>query len=455
MSYSNQKHESLSSIIDERAVLAFGIILILIPLCLEAVGFRFTDRFMTAKDLLNQSPIGEVIRKQKTVRKRAESSGIFSPITPGDSIFVGDRVLTGKESSARITLSDGSILELGPESLIRIEPVRAVGLGGIKRKLKITLESGTVKAAVRSQSAPVVIENTKGEVILEATPPPPPTLNPSNSMTGGPSAPVPQFSSAELRLPNIESGAPAPVQQLIQEEDLKAKSEPEKKRGQPEKTDSEDRPILAKITLAVRPPAGEITFLPFPKNIVLSERYPIQDQRLRIEWRPVGYGMEGRYQVSLIENGNPKTVETKNEFIELPVPDTLGGKLEYRVSALLKTGEKIDSKQDSLQWRLPSPTLVTPADGERISESSLLGKSKKLLLSWKEMPACVRFRVEVTTATHGTPTNQVHETVENFIPVPLAGSNRWKWRVSCVFSEQTSVSSSMSDFVLEADPVEP
>lgn len=464
MSYSNQKSDSSRTILDERAILGLGIVFILIPLLLEAIGFRFTDRFMNTKDLLNQSPIGEVLRQRKTVRKRAEDSSVFAPLVPGDSIFVGDRVLTGKESSARITLSDGNILELGPESLIRIEPIRAVGIGGIKRKLKITLESGTVKAAVRSQSSPVVVENTKGEVILEATPPPPlpppPPVQASSGIEAASDKPQstivsePEFSSAELSLTGLNAEpAPAPVRELIQQEDFRAKNESNRKNPSAEKEKSEDRPLLSKINLIVRPPAEEIVFLPFPRDITLSDRIPIRHQHLKVEWKPIGYGIGGSYLVSLKENGIERTVETKNSFVELPVPDASHGRLEFKVTAPMKDGDSIQSKQNSLQWKLPSPTLVTPAHNEKVLESSLIGKSKKLLLSWKEMPACIRFRVEVTGKAGGSTTpNLVHETVENFIPVPLVGSNLWTWRVWCYFSDQTGIPSSSSDFTLETDP---
>ncbi|NDG85154.1 MAG: hypothetical protein EBX52_08990, partial [Proteobacteria bacterium] len=156
----------------ERAVLGFGILFIAGPAVIFGLNIEITERFFGAKDVLSQSNIGEIIRPKNVVKKKGNEDSAYGSARQGDPIYVGDTVMTGKESFTRVTLSDGSVLDLGPETLVRIEPVRSFSLKGIKKKLKITVEAGAVKAKTKTNSAPIVIESSSGEILKEIIAPP-------------------------------------------------------------------------------------------------------------------------------------------------------------------------------------------------------------------------------------------------------------------------------------------
>ncbi len=442
---------------DERTIILFGIFLILLPLSVQLSGFRVTDRLLPTRDLLSQSPIGEINRRKNTVRKRAETTPVFSSLSPGEALFVGDRILTGKASSARITLSDGNLLELGPESLIRIEPIRTIGFGGIKRKIKITLESGTVKAAVRPNSAPIVVENPKGETILEAVPPPAPPTQTQTARVESPPAqavpPQPEFQTVTINEPE----APA-VKETLRAEEVKAAVEaPKKVPGLAEREEViEERPLLSKITLAVRPPAEEIRFLPFQTTQVLSVDLPLNEQTFRFQWKPVGFGLDGAYRVIIREEGKETVREIVGETLTLPVPDALSGALDLQIEGKLKTGEAIRSRPQHFEWKLPAPVPVSPVDGSNARTSRIrLGSGvSKMILGWKEMKACPAFRVEISReeSSFSRP-ESVIETSDNFAPITLPEPGNWKWRVICKFSNRASVPSTPLRF--KVDPESP
>jgi hypothetical protein len=404
-------------------------VLIAVPVLIELTGYRFTGKSGAGRDLLNQSPIGEIIRQQRTVRKRGETSLAFNTISPGDSLFVGDRILTGKGATARIQLSDGNLLELGPESLIRIEPVRSLGFGGIKRKIKITLESGTVKAATRPDGAPVVVENPKGEVILEVLPPP------SSPVPAPLSAPV----SAQPQQQEFVSAA-VPETAKTQETQATLVSLPEPEPvPQPvplqEAPVLPERPLLSRLTLALRPPVEEIRWVGTPHRGPLDDSVPIPDQKFKLQWKSAGYGRKTPYRIQIRESVQEMFLTSDREFIELPVPLILPREWEIQVETDMKNGETIRSKKIQLNWTLPMPQPVSPADRSTITPDPLRMFSKNFLLGWKEMPACPRFRIDFSRdELPFQPAGQAFETEENFIAIPMPESGVWKWRVHCIFA---------------------
>ncbi len=430
--------ERIRASLDERSFLVLGMILIAVPVLIELTGYRFTGKPGTGRDLLNQSPIGEIIRQQRTVRKRGETSLAFHSIAPGDSLFVGDRILTGKGATARIQLSDGNLLELGPESLIRIEPVRSLGFGGIKRKIKITLESGTVKAATRPDGAPVVVENTQGEVILEVLPPPPSPVPAPLSAPVSALPPQQDFVSAAL---------PEPEKTQEAKTSLVSLPEPEPMQEAPV---LQERPLLSRLTLALRPPVEEIRFVGTPHHGPLDNSVPISAQKFKIQWKSAGYGRETPYRIKIRDSGQEKVVESDREFIELSVPLTQAGEWEIQVETGMKNGETIRSKKIQLNWTLPVPEPVSPADRSSVTTDPLRMFTKKFLLGWREMPACPRFRIDVSRdELPFHPAGRTFETEENFIALPMPESGVWKWRVHCIFAPGIVSSGPVQRFILE------
>jgi hypothetical protein len=210
----------------EKTVLSIGVLLILIPTAVFVLNIQITERFFGARDVLSQSNIGEIIRPKKIVKKRSGEDSAYGSASQGDPIYVGDTVMTGKDSFTRVNLSDGSVLDLGPDTLVRIEPVRSFSFKGIKRKLKITVEAGAVKAKAKVNSAPIVLESATGEVLKEIAPPPvvmaPPTPAPIAVVTPTPAPaiagalPGSQTPPSSVALP----ATPTPVAVAVEEDEF-------------------------------------------------------------------------------------------------------------------------------------------------------------------------------------------------------------------------------------------
>ncbi|NDD92913.1 hypothetical protein EBZ37_12610, partial [bacterium] len=155
---------SLRSKSTERTILITGILMMAVPGAILSANILLTDLFFASRDILSLSPIGEITLPDRIVRRKGEDESAFRPSRSGDSVFVGDTIITGKESSTRINFSDGSTLELGPESMVKIEPIRSYSFSGIRKKLRVTVQAGSVKASTSSASTPMVFESLAGTV---------------------------------------------------------------------------------------------------------------------------------------------------------------------------------------------------------------------------------------------------------------------------------------------------
>jgi hypothetical protein len=319
--------------------------------------------------------------------------------------------------------------------------VRTFGLGGIKRKIKVTLETGTVRAASREQSVPMIIENPAGEVILEVTPP-----SPASSLPQAPSPVTPEFKSASI--PHLE--APRAVHEMIKKDEEKAVLEPIPKALKMESPTSSDLPILSKLTLAIRPPADEIRMVSYPKERILSGDTPLLSQVFQFRWKPVGYGLDGNYRVTLQMGESKKILEVSTETLEIPVPEASSGKFDLVLEASLKNGDIIRSKPIHHEWALPTPRTVSPKDGAIAPEIQMENNSKRILLTWREMNACSAFRVEVARDddTSFSGPEVVAHPVENFITLNLP-DGVWRWRVSCAYTKTLFVPGLASRFSIE------
>lgn len=115
--------------------------------------------------------IGEIVDKRLAVRNRSQSSLTWTPMASGDPVHGQDTLMTGMGASATVQLSDGTRLEMGPNSLIHF-PINQSGAAFLELELnrgKIRLLSGgkTQRVHIRAKRIDVKPES---EVVLQAEP---------------------------------------------------------------------------------------------------------------------------------------------------------------------------------------------------------------------------------------------------------------------------------------------
>jgi hypothetical protein len=75
-----------------------------------------------------------------------DAKGESRPLKPGDEIRVGDSLSTDKKATAKLLMTDHTILDLGPGSDFKVETYKLKGGGN--REVSFVMGSGTLRASV-------------------------------------------------------------------------------------------------------------------------------------------------------------------------------------------------------------------------------------------------------------------------------------------------------------------
>lgn len=451
----------------ERLVLAIGLLLIIGPAALLGSNIQITDRFFPSRDLLSLSPIGEVIRPSRIVRRKGEDESAFTPTRSGDPLFVGDTIITGKESSTQITLSDGNTLELSAESMIRIEPVRSFSFKGIEKKLLVTIQAGTVKAKVKPNSVKMTLQSPSGKILKEIAPPSAPVSpqqkpgkivsavdlsDPDPGLFDGstyetvslppPPAEVVSAKSASTSL----APAPAPeglakpstftpeflrrpeAYKLVAEflSQLKPVQSEEPAPSLPEK------PILSKFVAPFEPvPVIEVA----PVTSLITDQAELKDQQFTFKWKDGGIRIALPYSLKIEHKAETLSFESEVTEYHWNLPYEVEGQIRWWVEAKLKDGGKVRSKKQDASWKLPVPVLASPGNGLELPEFYVKGESHEVLLTWKQVQICKSFEVQVSTASDFKEVVFKEKTKKNFETFPVEKPGTYFWRVGCNYTQ--------------------
>jgi hypothetical protein len=103
--------------------------------------------FLSLKETSGRVPIGNLVRKARSVQERAPGSLSWYPLAPGDAISENDTVMTGAASTAVIAMRDGAELILEPFTLMRFNSVNDTS----RDRLALEINRGSIKVRSRTQ----------------------------------------------------------------------------------------------------------------------------------------------------------------------------------------------------------------------------------------------------------------------------------------------------------------
>jgi hypothetical protein len=476
----------------ERIVLIAGFLLMFIPGAILFSNIQLTDRIFVSRDILTLSPIGEVVRPSRIVRRRGEDELAFSTSHSGDPVFVGDTIITGKDSSTKINLSDGSILEIGPESMIKISPVRTFSFKGIEKKFNVTVQAGAIKAKVEGEAAPIVFQSLTGEVLKEISPPvrqpeeplttpaittalpvatieepkplaadfveitaPPPVEIPASRESPSPGAVLPvqnnlsEAPAAPSKLPPLTQAVSRQPEtgKMITDFLSTLKPEPLEVKTEPLPPAAEERPLLSKFMAPLQPvPDLEVT--PLPAKPLISDEADMRDQQFIFKWKDGGFRVKLPYSLKIEHGSETLSFETNNTEYRWNLPLEAEGKIRWWVEAMLREGDKIQSKPQESSWKLPTPILASPGNKLELPEFYLKGESHEILLTWKQMQICKSFELNVSKTEDFKEVIFKVSTKRNFQTFPVQKPGKYFWRVGCNYTEQFKAFSKPFSFKL-------
>ena len=140
-------------------VLLFGGILLFLA-ALSIAVFR-ADQFMLWLGYSSAGKLqsaGKIEKRKNLVRRRFQNSSEFLPVVEEQLVYSRDTIMTGADSGLVLILNDGTLLELGPDTLIEIQfKDEAEGLSNSEFTVK--LAKGDVSGDPAHKSVTVVRDN--------------------------------------------------------------------------------------------------------------------------------------------------------------------------------------------------------------------------------------------------------------------------------------------------------
>ncbi|MCC7442909.1 MAG: FecR domain-containing protein [Bdellovibrionales bacterium] len=107
-----------------------------IPLRIHLFGWEEELKELEGVGFLEFS-LGDIKRKKFT-------SPLFERIRQQDRLYNFDTIVTGPDGGATLTLDDGSNIDLGPNTMIRLEFASRLTLGGVSRGAQVSVVAGQV-----------------------------------------------------------------------------------------------------------------------------------------------------------------------------------------------------------------------------------------------------------------------------------------------------------------------
>jgi len=127
---------------------------------LYATGYPIRNIIFGLQDDLVDRPVGKVGELQGSVRRQLRKGTEFKDLPNQDTLYNRDTVVTGPESGAKLEIENGSVIELGPSTMVRLIFAEGGALGGISRAPILEVIQGEVTGT--AAAAPILIKSRTG-----------------------------------------------------------------------------------------------------------------------------------------------------------------------------------------------------------------------------------------------------------------------------------------------------
>jgi hypothetical protein len=154
----------------EKVVVALGLLLFLLALGLYLSGFPLRNYLFGLKDLGGGKLVGNAARLNGTVKREFVGQSDFRTIHTSEDLYEADTIVTSPDSGATIKLQDGSTIELGPSTMIKLEGEPVFTLGGITQMTRVQVVNGKVTGQGAENSKLVIATGDIEEQVEKNSP---------------------------------------------------------------------------------------------------------------------------------------------------------------------------------------------------------------------------------------------------------------------------------------------
>lgn len=206
----------------ELGIVAFGVCLFAGSSALYVSDFPIRNYVLGLEEEGGQVEVGKLGHATGSVRRQISGESDFREVGATAPLFNMDTIVTPPEGSATVLLGDGSKIELGPSTMVRLAFELQLSLGGIFRAANVEVVTGSVtgeaktrKIVVRSRGKAVTITKASPKQVIKAelpAPPPPPkprpvqvaaVPSPSPSPSPSPLLPARESVRAQILAPRV------------------------------------------------------------------------------------------------------------------------------------------------------------------------------------------------------------------------------------------------------------
>jgi hypothetical protein len=439
--------------------------------------------------------VGALAEGKGPVRRMMARQTEFRDLQTEGELYDSDTLVTSQEGGARLALDDGSEIELGPSTMVKLVFDSDLSLQGIRRRATIELVTGQVSGTAKSDA--VVVKTPTRQVRLSelaqaplvVKPAPPPSLPPSPRPTPAPSTPSSPLPVVSPSPSPMASPSVRPSVRLISPKKGQVFRVPE---GQ------EELSVAVPFGWTVLPPESELPFslaiqsakASAPRELLKKAQAgkvifedKIQEPGL-YRWR-VGTDAVSEFRVDpevrriqvlhpLVAGAEVRSNEyegeakQKFEGITLrwePVPGAktyrvrifrkmtdrkplldrqvnaaeysfnkgrvFTGEITYQVSTPLPGGWIAVSAPTAFSFDFLAPALVIPEDGAVVTQSSVARSDNSILMTWQKMNFTVGYELEIASDAGFRKIVQRHQSKENFFILKGLPQGKYWWRVRC------------------------
>lgn len=129
----------------EKALIAIACLLFAGSCYLYVADFPLRRYLFDLEDAGRRTVVGTLTVKKGALRRQLDGESEFKGLDQAEAVYDDDVIVTGPDGGATITMNDGSVLELGADTMVRLHYQTQITLGGISRAATIDVVAGAVK----------------------------------------------------------------------------------------------------------------------------------------------------------------------------------------------------------------------------------------------------------------------------------------------------------------------
>ena len=453
----------------------FALLLILSSSTLFVSDISLRRYLLGWEEELLLEPVGVLEESNGETKRKTSQSPEFKGLKIKSKLYNFDTVLTDGSGKAQLALDDGSKIELGPNTMVKLSFAKRLSLTGIERSTVVNVVSGRVtgmtqknQLILKSNDKTIAISEPEKTEHLETKAPPPAVAFDATAETK-PESTVPTIKTeilsprngARFRVSDFSPIARVPISALWRTfpDDLPTdlilyRISGGKKEIVVEKK-AQEKAAEKKLSVTLNRPGNYVlevnkervsfqiekefwgikTFDPLVAGDRLKSNAYTGTRKnefdITLAWEP--YSNVEEYQIDLYTS-----LQTRKVALSKKVKDTkftliknkiLSKAIYFEVRSELENGFIALSKRNGYQFDFLPPTLVNPPHKTVITQKTLKDQKGVVIFSWETTHFTDLYELQLSTTPDFSKGVITKRSKDNFTVIRTPGFGTYWWRV--------------------------